>query len=619
MEGDGFSLLLNYFLGYPVVGSAQMYKTHVAMASTEIDRTKAVGLCSLAPGVGLMAGPLIQLCFSRMSYPGVPLLFGAHINIFTAPSYLIITICIIGAILLLNCFDGRMRIAEKSLQDQKNTMTHPQNVSPLDSVSYISGTSDKVHILNCFTKLKEYDLDSVAIGVCMYTKAVVTLCTQGFFAIGGSYTMIAFQWSSEEAVIYLSIIIASLGFSMIVWNSLYVFFNFGNKFSERRAIVFSLLLLLTVYLCTYPWPFLSDTIPYQSVDTESIDFKNMSMSVNAIQDLLRGCPRRFEWCATTKRIYMPVFSISYILAFGAAYPISLLNLDTLYSKILGPIKQGTMQGIFIACGDGLNIALPVILSTLSTPNMVKRENARKKIAPPPMMSSASGPIVKKIVYGNRAEKLSEKNAAGHTHSWTLYVKALDEDQCISNYVRKVEFVLHNSYQNPLRVIDKAPFELSETGYGGFDVQMKLFFVDVNTKFVKTIFPLAIIDPKNPDGILVNEFYDEIVFDEMTEAMHTALTSSVQKEKDPEEKIREMEPVQRNLAYYEQIRQKLKNSLEAANTEILAEIKDLEDSLSASRDLLKRAGKELGLVLVESEPVPEDAEDKMEAVDPETGG
>ncbi|KAI1712372.1 major facilitator superfamily domain-containing protein [Ditylenchus destructor] len=347
-------------------GSAKMYKTHVAMASTEIDRTKAVGLCSLAPGIGLMAGPLIQLCFSKMSYPGVPLLFGAHINIFTAPSYLIITICIIGVILLLCCFDGRMRIAGKSLQDQKDTMTHPQNVSSLENVSYISDTTDDGRILSCFAQLKEYDLDSVAVYVCMYTKAVVTLCTQGFFAFGGSYTMIAFQWTSEEAVIYLSIIISLLGFSMIVWNSLYVFFNFGNRFSERKAIVFSLSLLLAVYLCTYPWPFLSDTIAYQSVDAESIDFKNMSMSVSASQDLLRGCPRSFEWCATTKRIYMPFFMVSYILAFGAAYPISLLNLDTLYSKILGPIKQGTMQGMFIACGEGLNIALPVTLSTVYT-------------------------------------------------------------------------------------------------------------------------------------------------------------------------------------------------------------------------------------------------------------
>ncbi|KAI1712373.1 YEATS family domain-containing protein [Ditylenchus destructor] len=247
--------------------------------------------------------------------------------------------------------------------------------------------------------------------------------------------------------------------------------------------------------------------------------------------------------------------------------------------------------------------------------MVKRENARKKNAlpPPPMMASTSGPIVKKIAYGNRAEKLSEKNAAGHTHSWTLYVRALDEEECISNYVRKVEFVLHNSYQNPLRVIDKPPFELSETGWGGFDVQMKLFFVDVNTKFVKTTFRLVIIDPKNQDGIFVNELYDEIVFDETTEAMHSALTSSVPKTKDPGEKIQGMEPVQRNLAYYEEIRQKLKNSLEAANTEILAEIEDLEDSLSASRDLLKKAGRELGLVLVEDEPVPENAEDKTEPV------
>lgn len=52
------------------VGAANIYRTHVAMASTEADRPKAVGICSLAPAVGIFIGPLGQIVFTTLGYPG---------------------------------------------------------------------------------------------------------------------------------------------------------------------------------------------------------------------------------------------------------------------------------------------------------------------------------------------------------------------------------------------------------------------------------------------------------------------------------------------------------------------------------------------------------------------
>lgn len=47
---------------------------------------------------------------------------------------------------------------------------------------------------------------------------------------------------------------------------------------------------------------------------------------------------------------------------------------------------------------------------------------------------------------------------------------------LSYFIKKVSFKLHDSYPNPLRIIDKPPFELSETGWGEFIIYIKIHFV-----------------------------------------------------------------------------------------------------------------------------------------------
>lgn len=47
---------------------------------------------------------------------------------------------------------------------------------------------------------------------------------------------------------------------------------------------------------------------------------------------------------------------------------------------------------------------------------------------------------------------------------------------LSKIIRKVTFKLHDSYANHLRVVDRPPFEISETGWGEFAILIKIFFV-----------------------------------------------------------------------------------------------------------------------------------------------
>jgi hypothetical protein len=98
------------------LGTASVYRVHVAMNSTEADRAKAVSICYLAPSLGVLIGPLSQLIFTNLGYPGIPLFFNIHINLYTAPILMVILISIVGIILLIFLFDGRMKIYNETIE-----------------------------------------------------------------------------------------------------------------------------------------------------------------------------------------------------------------------------------------------------------------------------------------------------------------------------------------------------------------------------------------------------------------------------------------------------------------------------------------------------------------------
>lgn len=55
-----------------------------------------------------------------------------------------------------------------------------------------------------------------------------------------------------------------------------------------------------------------------------------------------GCNRQFTWCEDTPAMNAFVFMIYATLLHGIAFPFVMLNLDTIFSKILGPIKQASI-------------------------------------------------------------------------------------------------------------------------------------------------------------------------------------------------------------------------------------------------------------------------------------
>jgi transcription initiation factor IIF auxiliary subunit len=66
------------------------------------------------------------------------------------------------------------------------------------------------------------------------------------------------------------------------------------------------------------------------------------------------------------------------------------------------------------------------------------------------------------------------SAQQHSHRWSIYVRGL-ENEDLSYYIKSVTFHLHASFNDPVRCIEQAPFEIHETGWGEFTVQIVIEF------------------------------------------------------------------------------------------------------------------------------------------------
>lgn len=126
---------------------------------------------------------------------------------------------------------------------------------------------------------------------------------------------------------------------------------------------------LLFYLLTYPYSFYSKTIAYQVVESKPTVLYIVSKRLFSVNEtsgkmtiLQSGCKLDYEWCATTPAISPIIYCLAYVLLIGLSVPLMHLNVQILYSKILGPIKQGTMQGLFIICGDILQVFGPILLT-----------------------------------------------------------------------------------------------------------------------------------------------------------------------------------------------------------------------------------------------------------------
>ncbi|GFS64277.1 YEATS domain-containing protein 4, partial [Trichonephila inaurata madagascariensis] len=197
-------------------------------------------------------------------------------------------------------------------------------------------------------------------------------------------------------------------------------------------------------------------------------------------------------------------------------------------------------------------------------------------------------IVKPIIYGNVAWYLgSKRDNDGHTHQWKVYLKAYNNED-LSVYIKRVHFKLHDSYKEPNRICFFPPFGVTETGWGEFEITMKIFFQDSNERPVVIYHFLKLFDREKDGNVRVmsapvhSEFYDEMIFTDPTAKMYRLLTHPrVNPHGSPSHRIN-----------YENKKVTDLQKIIDAKHKVRKEIAELKDRLSTAKDsiqLLKSQG------------------------------
>uniref|UniRef100_A0A914DCW0 Uncharacterized protein n=1 Tax=Acrobeloides nanus TaxID=290746 RepID=A0A914DCW0_9BILA len=315
-----YMFLLCDFISGLGIGAFMIARTHIAMACREKHLQRGFAILTIAITLGMSIGTLFNTIFKTFGYPGREFIFGTHLNLYTAPIYFSICMNLIGLMILGLFFHGKLSPNEKKDKEKP--------------------------------KEKRISFDKLAVGLCFMVRIIISFVMIINQTLGTVYSMAVFQWNSSDAVYYHSLVHGIMGVIGLCVYVAYMTFNINKWFPERVAILTAIFCYFAFYSTTYPWPFYDSTIIYQTVTN------NTEGNITATA----GCNPSYKWCSTTPAVNVWVYHIMLLLFLGLGMPILNVNLDIVFAKILGPIKQGTMHGWFLAVGNSINIFGPLVVS-----------------------------------------------------------------------------------------------------------------------------------------------------------------------------------------------------------------------------------------------------------------
>ncbi|EOD09192.1 hypothetical protein EMIHUDRAFT_105587 [Emiliania huxleyi CCMP1516] len=94
--------------------------------------------------------------------------------------------------------------------------------------------------------------------------------------------------------------------------------------------------------------------------------------------------------------------------------------------------------------------------------------------PPPPAGSASAEVPvqqasRPIVVGSCAYWRGKEAEESKSHEWTVYVRAASPDEDPGLFIKRVVFQLHPTITPSTRTVEAPPFEVTEQGWGEFEV------------------------------------------------------------------------------------------------------------------------------------------------------
>ncbi|EFP10412.1 hypothetical protein CRE_22973 [Caenorhabditis remanei] len=197
--------------------------------------------------------------------------------------------------------------------------------------------------------------DTISVAVCVLTQFTLMFIITNLETIGSLYAKMMWGWTNAQAVEYTGILQAVNGLVGVLVYALFAV-KLGDYISQARErifTIFGLALGVLYHVVTFPYPWGKDL---------HFELRNVTVhGKNETEEL--GCnPDKYRWCHYTKDVNFWIYASMYGVVLAACFPIVNISMNTLFSKILGARRQGTMQGIMLMAGSFARTVGPILVS-----------------------------------------------------------------------------------------------------------------------------------------------------------------------------------------------------------------------------------------------------------------
>uniref|UniRef100_A0A914LCQ6 Major facilitator superfamily (MFS) profile domain-containing protein n=3 Tax=Meloidogyne TaxID=189290 RepID=A0A914LCQ6_MELIC len=354
-----YILLFGRFMTGMGSGNVCLLRTYASTASTSKDRLRAIAFVTCGQALGATSGPAFQLLFTSFTYPGTTLLGHLRFNLFTGPAFLACTMNLFGTIILLFIFK---EVYAGLHHEEYNKIVRVENGE--SNRSETATTKGSVNSLTSSlpSKLPPYDL--IACFVCYLSRFTQMFVQTNLETIGSPFSMTMFGMTEQKSVEVISIAQALVGSITFATYIFYIYFKSSNmELNFRLSCILSILGLGAFHIVTFPWPFLSNPLQvYTEKERLAYKVEHLPADLEPV-----GCNTdKFDWCYNIGQVNVWIYFISYVVFIGFAFPILNIAMNTLFSHIIGPRRQGTQQGFFQISGSIARMIGPIGMSTLYT-------------------------------------------------------------------------------------------------------------------------------------------------------------------------------------------------------------------------------------------------------------
>ncbi|CEF61823.1 Major facilitator superfamily and Major facilitator superfamily domain, general substrate transporter and Major facilitator superfamily domain-containing protein [Strongyloides ratti] len=308
------------------IGSATitLFKAYGASGSSIKDRSIAIAYITSGVAIGLAIGPVFNLLFTPIGYPGFTFL-GIKFNMYTLPAIGSVITNAISIIIMKYLFiEHYAGVANKDGKESENYQIIPK-------------------------------YDKIAVFVIFATRFCQFFVFTNLEALNSPISLMIFGWTKKQSITILSISQGFLGLSAFIVYFIYIIFKLDRFIKYRLNCIGGILCLLIFHIITFSYPFLPKVITYHSLNITNNDTEVIGCDIDM-----------YPWCEYITKMNPWIYLISFSIIVGMGFPIINIAMNTLFSKILGPRRQGTQQGFMQMFGGCGQLIGPIVTSTIYT-------------------------------------------------------------------------------------------------------------------------------------------------------------------------------------------------------------------------------------------------------------